>query len=170
MKRKRNITALFYLLIAVCLHAQEDPRNAHLNYLDYAGFQMKISGVNEISQVNTKDGKVKVSQRNNKLIEVQLSGENSEGPGLIIYSPGIYSIVYKYRGFYRISAARAVGVKPEVAPGKIVEVLISAREASMNNAMSGKGEEELYLYFEIPKEVQEFQIQVPKLLPVTGKL
>lgn len=66
--------------------------------------------------------------------------------------------------------ARAVGVKPEIAPGKKIDVMISADDASMNNAMSGAGHEEFYIYFEIPKEVNEFQIQVPTLLPGKGSL
>jgi hypothetical protein len=78
--------------------------------------------------------------------------------------------VYKYRGFYRVASAKAVGVKPEIAPGQKIDVMISDADASMNNKMSTDGNEEFFVYFEIPKEVFEFQVQIPKLLDGTGKL
>ena len=168
--KAKTILSLMAFFFLTQLIAQDNPRNDHLKYLDYASFDVKISSVKEVSEVETKDGTVKASNRNFKLIEVCLKGNNTSGAGLFIYTPGIFSVVYKNRGFYRVTQAVAVGVKPEIAPGKRIDVMISADDASMNNKMSGNGEEEFFLYFDLPKEVKEFQVQIPKLLNDVGKV
>jgi hypothetical protein len=166
----KTVLTLFLFLLFIQIKAQDDPRNAHLNYLNYADFDMKISTVKEVSEVETKDGKVKPSNRNFKLIEVCLKGQNTSGAGLFIYKTAIFSAVYKYRGFYRVTSAKAVGVKPEIAPGQKIDVMISDADASMNNEMSTDGNEEFFVYFEIPIEVKEVQVQVPKLIKEPAKL
>ena len=163
MKIRISLLLLTFYCVGV-LYGQDDPRNSHLGYFDYSSFNAKVTEVKTVSGVDTKDGKIEASNRSNKLIEVRLEGENTTGEGIFVYNRLIFSIVFEYRGFYKVVSAKAVGVKPEIAPGEKIEVIISADDASMNNKMSGDGHEELFLYFEIPKEVDRFHVQVPKLL------
>lgn len=163
MKRKNLIIIIILLLISLKLKADEQKTNTHLSYLNYSSFQMQVAEVNIVEEVDTKDGTIEAENRNNVLVEVKLTGLSPE-PGLIIYNTSIFSAVIKYRGFYKIVSARAIGVKPEIVPGEKIEVMISDLAASMNNAMSKPGKEELFVYFEIPKEITEFQVQIPSLL------
>jgi major membrane immunogen (membrane-anchored lipoprotein) len=89
MKIRTVLTLVLFVLLTQT-KAQDDPRNAHLNYLNYAGFDMKISTVKEVSEIETKDGKVKPSNRNFKLVEVCLKGQNTSGAGLFIYKTAIF--------------------------------------------------------------------------------
>lgn len=138
--------------------------HSNVKYIGLGNSGMQITSVRIVDKVSTRDGVVRSENRHSNLVEVKIEGKTPSS-GLAIINSGIFSAVFKYRKAYRLVTARAAGVKPEVAPGKIVEVLISAPDANLNSSSSKASENESYfLYFDIPREVKEFQIQIPALI------
>ncbi|MBN1968056.1 MAG: hypothetical protein JXR48_02940 [Candidatus Delongbacteria bacterium] len=167
LMKKSIIVSCF--IFAGMVFSGEKSTNTNLQYLNCGEFDMKIAEVKIVDEVETKDGTVEAENRNNKLVEVKLVGK-STGGGLVIYKTADFSAIFDYRGFYKTVISRAVGVKPEIAPGEIINVMISSDDASMNNEISSVSKEELYVYFEIPKEVNEFQVQIPQVLKNSAKI
>lgn len=162
-----TVTVLTLILVNTSVFGQE---NKILPYIGLGDFQLKISDVKVIDKIKTKDGIVTAGNRHSNLVEVKLTG-NAPSAGMAILNQNNFSVVFNYRGQYRVVAAKAIGVKPEVAPGKIVDVIISDPEANMNceNSKAG-GKEEIYLYVDIPKEIKEFQVQIPQLVENRGEI
>ena len=168
MKRTMLMT-LTGAILTFCtgLWAQDGNTN-DTPYTGFGDYQLHITRVIAVDEVQTKEGVMKSENRQSHLLEVQLTG-TVPAPGISILNRAGFSAVFLYRGQYRVVPSRAVGVKPEVAPGVTKEIIISSPEANMNCKNSkGGGTEVIYLYFDIPQEVKTFQVQVPHLLPAAA--
>lgn len=158
-------TALFLcaVLLGTVSPVPAPAQNAERDYLDMGTFGMSVESVTRIDRIETNDGKVRAENRDNCLVEVKLSG-NAPGGGICIYNTASFAAVFKYRGYYRTNTSRAVGFRPEVAPGKIIDVFVSSPDANLDSSSDEAGTVEIYAIFEIPKEVDSFRIQIPTLV------
>ena len=167
--RQFVVTLLFlcFLPLSGSLFAGDNGEDK-LPYIGFAAYDFQVTGVKILEKIATKDGVVKSENRHGNLVEVKLSGANPDA-GISILNTSSFSAVINYRGKFRVITARAVGLKPEVQPGKIVDIIISDPEANLHckNAKAGE-KQDIYVYFNIPREITAFMVQVPQALPATA--
>ena len=170
MKKTRTLM-LFAALLFLVVPGQGAPEEAAAPkpFLGFGDYRFKIASCREVPEVKTRDGVVRSENRQSHLLEVLLRG-TVPSRGLSILNPSGFSAVFLYRGQYRMVASRAVGGKPELAPGVTTEVIISHPQANMNcDNSKGGTTEEIYLYFDLPREAESFRVLVPHLLEEAAK-
>jgi hypothetical protein len=134
--------------------------------VDFGSFESKVTGYKEINSFTSEKGDViKPSRRDAKFVEVTIEITATAGGEFVLY-PAMFSALCSYRGTAKAIPARALGTKiKDRSTGKVTEYWYHEPEVSVILGVKAGETFRKYLVVEVPKEVDEFLVQGPKVIP-----
>jgi hypothetical protein len=134
--------------------------------VDFGAFESKVSGYKTIDSFTGEKGDVvKPSRRDVKFVEVTLEITATAG-GEFVLCPGMFSVLCNYRGTAKAIPAVALGTKvKDRSTGEVTEYWYHDPAVSVILEVKSGETFQKYLIVEVPKEVDRFLVQGPKVIP-----
>ena len=134
--------------------------------VDFGGFNIKVTEFKEINSFTGEKGDViKPSRRDAKFVEVTLEITATAGGEFVLY-PAMFSALCSYRGTAKAIPARALGTKiKDRSSGEVTEYWYHEPDVSVILEVKAGETFRKFLVVEVPKEVDVFLVQGPKVIP-----
>jgi len=134
--------------------------------VDFGAFDLKVTEFKEITGFTGEKGDViKPSRRDAKFVEVTLEITANAGGEFVLY-PAMFSALCSYRGVAKALPARALGTKiKDGFSGGVTEYWYNEPGVSVVLEVSAGETFRKYLVVEVPKEIDLFLVQGPKVIP-----
>jgi len=155
------IAGLLILLMFSTVNAAEP------KLIDFGKCQLEVINFDEINQFTGEKGNViKPSRRDTRFIEVKLRCQTNEAGEFGLY-PSMFGAMFRYRGMTQVAPAVAIGTKiNDKLTGEIREYWYNEPDVSIILGLKADEKFIKYIILEIPKEVDDFIIQGPRVIQV----
>lgn len=132
--------------------------------IDLGQCSLAVKGLNRVESIKCEGGEtIKASKRGAMLLELEIQGTATAEGQFGLY-PSMFSLTCTYRRAHRILPSMAIGIKPKLPTGEIQEYWLSKPDATMLTGCEMGDKIRFYVLFEVPDEVREFTLQIPKAL------
>lgn len=161
MKRKRNRPFIMTMLLALLTGLFANLMAQNTSMVDLGKCNLKIVEIEYLKKVQTDKGMLKPASGKNRLVAVTLKGRVKDA-GTFILTPDLYSVIYNYRRTMGLSRSVAIGSRGKSkSTGEYKEIWFSSEEVRLLAEYGANEDLELFILFDLPKEVEEFEVQIP---------